>query len=296
MSHRNPAWYTLNTTRGYPLADSATLTDDDGAQLPHHILVDLDFTFPSTAGLYAFVSAVTVTANLVTVVLLGSPNPAGGGECPCVPLAAISAALPIVQGRPYALSPLYPGAGGFVVFGPGILEAYSGRFSTVDQAMLVPAAARPYTSLPIPGVGKLYDQLELTGLVTLLGDNDLQIVAGQRLIDDVETNVIVFQLANGSPGTPNNVMQVYSGQCNGRPESLNCGDPQPIQALGAVTPDCCGVITLQLQGDLSPSVTSDATAAVLDGTVGLIDVCPGPTGLPDSDGNLPNLPGDICDA
>ncbi len=296
MAVRNPDWYVLNSVRPYPVDEAATLTDDQGRQLPHHILVDLNLRFPSTAGQYAYLGGVTVTERLVTVTIVASDHPAtpAGAVGSFTPLAAVTLPKPVVPGRPYPVDPQYPGVGGWIVFGPGILENYSGRFSTVQQSLLLPRAARVGRTLPISGIGKLYGDTALTGLVRLKAGTDMEIVKDSRNIDGVVRDVIVFRLVNTTSDPSRNVLNIYKGDCGKRPETQTCGSPEPIENINGVTPDCCGVITLQLQGCLTPAVSADRTAAVLDCSTGLIDVCP-QAALPDAEGNLPNVPGDICD-
>ena len=295
MSVRNPAWYTLNSTRPYPVDEAAKLTDDNGKQLPHHIITDLELRFPSTAGRFACLGGVTVTERLVTVTILSSDSPVVPPEASdsFTPLAAITLPKPIIVGKPYALDAQYPGVGGWIVFGPGVLENYSGRFSTVSQAMLVPRAARMGRELPVTGIGKLYDNSALTGIVRLRAGSDMSIVKASRLLDGEERDAIVFSLVNTAVDATRNVSDLYKGQCGARPETRNCGTPEPIENINGVQPDCCGVITLQLQGCLDVAVSSDRTAAVLDCSAGLIDVCAPPV-LPNAAGDIPNVPGDEC--
>lgn len=293
MSVRNPNWYVLNSTRSYPVADSGNLTDASEKLLPHHIVVDLNLTFPELAGKYAFISGVTTTPRLVTVTISAAAQPAGSGAVG-VPLAAVTLAQPVTLGRPYPLDALYPGVGGYIVFGPGIKEEYVGRFATIDNTMLVPEAARSYASLPLPSAGVLYDQRALTGLILLRGGSDIDVVKAVRTIEEVEREVILFRLRNKSSDDGRNVYELYSGKCNQRPETGNCGAPEPIQAVSSVTPDCCGVVTVRLKGCATPAVSEDNTAAVLDCGTGIIDICDQKSNLPDEAGNLPDMPGDDC--
>ena len=124
MAARNQGWYDANANRAYPLDDGALLTTDDGEIMPSGILTDLQIRFPSTAAKAAFIGSVTVTANLVTITILGSQQQANPVDTPVfdeayVPLAALTVVRPIA-GRHYALEAQYPGVGGWVVFGPGI--------------------------------------------------------------------------------------------------------------------------------------------------------------------------------
>src|ERR1700739_3948551 len=138
---RHPDFYVLNSSRPYPLDDAATITDDAGNFLPHHIITDLYLVFPDTAGQFAFLGGVTISPRLVTVTILADSSSSAQLIEPLIsnspgnftPLATVSLPKPIVTGRHYALSPFIPGVGGWIVFGEGTVENYSGKFSSSRQ-------------------------------------------------------------------------------------------------------------------------------------------------------------------
>lgn len=309
MAARNQAWYDANANRAYPLDDGASLLTDAGELMPDHILTDLQVRFPRSAAQCAFIGSVTVTANITTITILGAPSPAVPTEDPAfdteyVPLAAVTVVRPIV-GRHYPLEALYPGVGGWVVFGPGVKEPFTGRFNDVTQSAIIPSAARSYQDLPIADAGLFGTANPLTGLITLSGGTDIEVVAecrttpvampGAACGEGDSRTVIVFRLKNTDLDRSRNVFDIYRGPCSGRPESQTCGDPQPIEFINTVGPDCCGRLILEFTGcaRITP-IAAPYAGIVVDCSLGLADVCLTPNRLPDADGFLPNDYTDLC--
>lgn len=289
---RNLSWYALNATRCYPVDDGASLLDDAGTVLPSDIIADLRLVFPRRYGRFAYISSVTVTDRIVTVTLLGSTTENGGDLSP---LAAISIPQPVQPWRTYVLEPQVSNVGGWIVFGGGVSRTYRGRFSSCAQTRLHGRAATATAALPVKGLSKLHDATPLSGLVTLKAGSDLVIEAAEVTIDDVLRDVIRIRLRDPK-GNTDNVFDQYKGQCGQRPESQNCGDPQPIEAINDVTPDCCGKITLRFRGCAQPSlITNDRSAATLDCDIGLGDVCDTQSKLPAAGGDLPGQYDNQCD-
>lgn len=300
---RNLAWYALNAARAYPLDEAATLLSDAGKLVPSDILVDCKLTFPVSKARYAYLGAMSVTENAVTLTFVGSTIPARQPTCEeeesageLVPLAAVS--LPkagLSAYRHYAVTPLLDGVGGWVVFGNGVFNRkaesavyFTGKFSTVYQSMLTPRSASPYRDPAVTGVGRTGDSTKLRGLVLLKTGPDLEIVGETLTIDGVQRHAAVFQLTSTTPvGEGRNVFNIYRGPCSGRPESDTC-DGQPIEQINAASPDCCGRISLNFIGCARLTPTADNHGLIIDCGIGLSDVCAGPDALPAADGTLPN--------
>lgn len=314
MGVTNQDWYNSNASRSYPIDDSASGLDDNNQQLPHHLITDLYLRFPQTAGRYAFFSAVTATPNLVTVTILStaSPNVSSGTDTPAtpidpLPLAAIS--LPrssLTLRRCYLLDSLYPGAGGWIVFGPGIDDpAASYRFSAPSQSLIMPRCAQAYTVPPVRSLGKINSSTALQGVIELIGGNDITITKEAREIGNHVADAAVFRLKDkATVDSATNIFQKYQGPCGARPESGNCGSPEPMEFLAGVGPDCCGRVVLELRGCAQATPNADNTGMVLSCNVQLHDACasqthpvPLPTpaddcaGLYDISDIVPILPG-----
>lgn len=334
MAVRNQHWSNLNEARAYPLDDSATLVDDLGTLVPAHILSDLKLMVPESAGKYLYLGALSVTPRIVTFLVMATDDLDVAGQV----VLSINQTLPIDRNQQYELTASIDHAGGWVSFGGGILEAtgYRGRFTSPRQSFLAPHAATWFRMPPIPSAAKLNNP-GLTGLVALIGGNDIEIVSECREVlahpvpsfdpqycgsDELGTavrNVIVFRLVSTETGSAataptaaaNNVFDLYKGTCGNRPESGNCGTPEPIEFLGPVAPDCCGNITLTLKGcaDVSrvltevtiddqgdPVFSDDAYGVVLYCGLGLSDACVTKDRLPTAEGRLPNEYDDLCES
>jgi hypothetical protein len=296
MAVRNPHWYSANGTRDYPLDDTATAVSDTGDLLPQNIITDINLRYPETLGPYPFLASVSVTANLVSLTIQAAASLTGDpGLAPVAVFSILQEDL--IEGRPYALEQFVPGVGGWVVFGGGVQESFSGRFSGPKQALLAPRAAKQYRPLPVQDLGKLGHVSALTGVVQLFGQDPVQVVKESRDVDDVERDVIVVRLVatDGleTDGQEINVFEEFTGPCGARPESANCGEPAPIEFINTVPPDCDGNITLRLLGCAEIAEVVPGCGVVVDCQLGLIDACL-PDRLPDEDGVLPNEYPDLC--
>lgn len=297
----NQAWYDRNAGRAYPVDDHATGTDDAGKSFTNTILADVRIRWPRSAGSFCFVSTASVTQRLVSITFLASD--ALDSVSGFVPLAVVSVLDPQPY-RQYAIQGQYPGAGGYVVFGEGVKDVpVSHRFSLPNQSYLCPQAARAYDDIPTTSLAGGGLGAKLTGLVLLSGGNDIEIVKECReipvaLVGDscdplstIAREVAVIRLKNKQQEQgeqDRNVFDLYKGCCQGRPESRNCGDPQPIESINGLPPNCCGAIVLKLAGCAVPAIGDDGSTVVLDCELGLSDACNRELRLPDPDGRLPN--------
>lgn len=292
MTIRNNDWYNLNAQRPWPLDDTATLVDDAGQRLPHELLADLQLRWPETYGERAWLSALTVSPYLVTAVFLAA---SGSYQ----PLATLRATRPLTAGRHYDLEPLAAGVGGWIVLGAGcerITTTQTYRFTAPSQSLLQLRSAHYYRALPVHSLGKLHAAQALVDLVRLQGGNDVEVVRETREIHGVLRDVAVIRLADDlTAGFTRNLLEEYSGPCGRRPESRNCGTPEPIEYVNNVAPDCCGLLTLEIHGCAAISrVANDGCGIVLDCGYGLSEACVTPDRLPDAEGNLPSDASDLC--
>lgn len=287
---RNSHWYNMNQLRAYPVDESATVTDDEGTLLPSAILADLNLKFPRTAGKFAFISSVTVTERLATVTIQAADEL--DEDVGFIPLAVVTQTVPFQTGIPFTLEPQYPGVGGWVVFGEGLACPYRGRFSTAQQSVLAYRAAKPYSPLPVTSLSKLANNRKLSGVITLLGQSPVQVVAESRDILGEERDVIVVRLVQ--PPSGENVFDLYSGPCASRPETGTCGDPEPVELLNTVAPNCDGNICIEFRGCGEISQLVSPCGVVIDCDLGLSDACTRQDRLPDADGRLPNEYDDLC--
>ena len=267
MSTRNFNWYNLQSTRQYPLDENASGVDDAGKHLPSNILVDANIRFPETAGRFAWIGGVTVTDNLVTVTILGADSPTAAAAF--TPIAAVTLQKPVDEFRHYAVTPLQPGVGGHVVFSEGTLENGSWRFASPTQSLLAPKVARPYTLPPVTSLGKQFSSVALTGVVTIEGAGDVEVVRDVLFMDNAVREVLVVRLKQATP--ENDPLATYVGPCQRRPESRNCRR-EPIETINGVRPDCDGNIEIVFKG-LAAGVFEDCGGLVIDLDLPLASIC-----------------------
>lgn len=287
MTIRSEHWYAANRGRQYPLDDLATGLDDAGLALPSQLIVDMHLLWPDTLGRCVFLSSVYFSPQLVSVTFLAAMDVNSAPEF-FVPLGVLSLTSTIIPGKNYAIEPQADGVGGWIVFGakPQGSVAYQHRFSTPAQSLITAKACRPYRPLPVTSLGRLYDTNALRGVVKLIADAPLEVVAETRDIDGSVRDVAVIRLVQPSTQTEP-VLSQYAGPCAARPESGTCGDPQPIEFIDSVGPDCNGQITLEFRGCARPGQIIEGTGVVLDCQLGIDDVCVRDRRLPDAEGNLP---------
>jgi hypothetical protein len=243
MPIRNQNWYNLQSTRRYPLDDISTGVDDVGAFIRDDILVDCHIRFPSTLGKYLYVQGLTVSPGLVTAVFgVANDIDAITGTTIC----AISVMKPVTPYVHYSVKDIVPGVFGWVVFGPGVSDNFSGRYTTPKQTLLQPRSARAYRPLPIPTIGKLGVGSALEGIVRLVGAEPVS--ATYEVIDadgdgNPDSPAIVFRLSSLDISADYNPLASFLGPCGQRPESGTCAKT-PIETINGVSPDCNGNIDI----------------------------------------------------
>lgn len=243
MPARNQNFYNLQQARRYPLDDLSTGTDNDGVRLRDNILVDLHIRFPDNLGKVLYVSGISITERLVTLTFFAADSVDAAASF--VPAAAITLVKPVVENRQYLLEPLYPGVGGWVVFGQGISEDFRARFSSPRQSLVLARCANAYRPLPIPNMGKLFRDTSLTGLVTIKAGADLEIVKEPLTIGGIERDAMVIRLTG--PVLNRNPLQEFVGPCDMRPESKTCLK-EGVEFFNTTAPDCDGNIDIVFVG------------------------------------------------
>ena len=299
MAVRNAHFYSRNEGCAYPLDDVATAVSDRDTFLPTSIITDLNLRWPEQWGRYAFVSSVTVTDAVVSVTIQVAETLS---STVFAPLAVVAVPQPVTLGRQYKLEGQVDGVGGWIVFGRGVGEAYRGRFSSPRQGVLLARTAHAYRTLPLGGLRSHDAGTALQGVVKLQAESPLEIVKESREIDGVVRDCAVIRLvedagldgtiavdASGNPVSINDIsiFRQFSGPCGGRPESRSCGDPQPVEFIDVVGPDCEGVLTLEFRGCANVIQIQGVCGVALDCGLGLSQVCTAPF-IPDSDGLLPS--------
>lgn len=287
MAIRNNHWYNINEQHYYPLDDTASAISDSGDLLPSSLISDLRLRWPVTYGQYAFLSSAAITPYLVTVLIeaTNTLDPIAGQTTLIAGITLAKDAL--TPGRTYALSVFKPGVGGFIAIGSNVSAEFSGRFSSPRQSLLTARAARYSRIPPVPTIGINNTASPLSGLVNLTAVAPLQITKETRIINGVEeTNVLVFRLSEPAQSintaTPNqSIFSKFAGPCGKRVGAKTCDDPQPIQNINGIVPDCDGVLTLDFRGCATVGKNVVDCGVVVDCNLGLTGACDPPY--------LPNL-------
>lgn len=239
MPVRNQNWYDLQAGRKYPLDDNSTCLDDAGVLLRNDLIVDCNIRFPDSLGDALFIQAITVTENIVTV-LIGAFVASTGAVSS---VGAISLPKPTAVNVNYSIVPLAVGVAGWIVFGPGILDAFSGRYATAAQTKIAARNAISYAALPVQSLRKYGLARALTDVITVTVE--APIVAEKQIVtvNGKPATAVVFRLDAAVGDFEYNPLSHFLGPCGARPESGTC-PAQPIETINGVTPDCNGNITI----------------------------------------------------
>lgn len=290
MAIINNNWFNLNSTRRYPVDDFATGESDEGFDLPNDIITDIRLRFPRNLGDFAAISSINCSARIVTVTFVAHGGPGG-----FIPLAVVSLPKPVSPNVPYPVKAMSDGVFGWVVFGEGIEKKFAGRFSGIEQALIMPKLAFSYGNYPVTSMSIANDSSKLIRDVTLRGIGDLKVRKEVRTLYGITpVNAIVFSLDNES--TNANLYEKYLGKCQGRPESESCNKVS-VEFINDVQPDCFGNINIAFSGNglaQETLVNSDLKGLALEMPLGLAEACTRDDYLPDNEGNLPNEYMDAC--
>lgn len=278
-------WTSAAGAAGYPVDDGAAWVDDAGNRPPAGLLVDLALRWPIALGERAWLSGLTLSATHVAATFATA-----GGAIAAVRVARAAVAAPA---RVIALA---DGVAGWALFArPATDGGVAHALSTEAQGRLALRAARPYRPAAVRSIRAAHAATKLTGVVDLVGDGPLAVGYGQRWIADRLRDVVVLYMSNAgadpfaAPDQPaaDNVFRQFAGPCGGRPESRTCGDPQPVEFVAGVGPDCDGVLTLRFEGCARVAPLAGRPGVRVDCGLSLDAACPAPY-LPAADGTLPS--------
>lgn len=280
MPIRNNHWYNTNQLRPYPIDDSASAVSDSGVVLPAAFFKDLKLRWPTDYGQYAFLSAATSSSQIITF-LIEVAQDLDNSANDAVLIAGLT--IPRSQlddNRTYTLTTFKPYVAGFACLGADVDQAISLTFTSPRQSLLTARAARSIRRPPVPTIGVQGVSRGLSGLVRLNASAPLEIVKGTRVIAGAEyTNVAIFRLVE-QPQQTTSVFSEFAGPCGSRVGSRSCPDPQPIETINGIYPDCNGVLTLNFGTNLYVGKNIEDCGAVVDLDLGLSATCQPPY-LPD---------------
>ena len=276
MAIRNLNWYNLQATRRYPLDDTATGETDTGLDTPNDIIADCHLRFSSALGEYAYIQAINISPNIVTLVVGVSANLFTAGTS----VATISLPRPISINTNYAVNALVPGVAGWLVFGNGVLgNTFNGRYSAPQQSLFAPRCARSYRPLPIPSIKKQTLAAELSGVVNLVTNTPVTAsYETVQLVDGTDVKAIVLSLDQTDASLSYNPLQFFVSLCGQRPESGTCPKPA-IQSINGIKPDCQGNLTIAFE-NIPVNMFKDCGGMDLVIDYGLNAACTGSPPLP----------------
>lgn len=221
-------WCNENEGRHYPLAEHATLVDNNGLVLPNDIIADLSITV-APAYRDAYVSSVWVTPQLLGVSIAHAN------------MALASVLINRSTYTPYTAIPLQAmpaleSFSGWIVFGN---YKYTARqrwlFSSTAQSGIEMRAIKLIDDLPVVSIRKLgaSDIVAASKVVKLVGAGYLRVYK-----HETDPQAIVVDLNADSRA-------LFLGPCFTLAEQGDCGTP-PLRSINGVCPNDDGIITLVL--------------------------------------------------
>lgn len=295
MGIRNNHWYNLNEQRSYPLDDTASCVSDDEQRLPNTIIQDIRVRWPIQYGKYAFVSAVSATPHIVTVMIEVAETLDNVDRNSTLIAGITVPRADLLPGQALTLQAFKNYVGGFISFGNFADLNFSGSFSSPQQSLLTARAARYVRTPPVPSIGVENASTALRGVVNFAGIAPMQLIKEPRVINGVEyENVIVFRLAqptlefNQETPIVDSVFSEFAGDCGKRVGARSCDDPQPIESINGVRPDCDGVLTIEFAGCAIVGRNTADCGVVVDCNLGLSTSCDPPYLPALTDGKLPS--------
>ena len=270
MPVRNQNWYDLQEGRRYPLDDRGTGVADSGELIRDNIIVDCHIKFPEEYGNYAYVSGITVTGTIVTVVISAAEDEVGNNSRL---LCAVSVPKPITIARNYAVTPIAAGVAGWIAFGSGCAENFSGKYSTPKQTAITTRNARAYRHMPVRSLGKyglpaaLQDIVKITASAPVVAEYKDVTISGKA------AKAVVLSLRGQFEDTEDQPLKEFLGPCGGRPESGTCAKAA-ILTVNGIKPDCAGNINIEVGDGLATYLFENCGGMGISFDVGLNQFCP----------------------
>lgn len=279
MSVRNQNWYNLQATRRYPLDDTSTGEDNNSGNIRDNILVDCHIRTPRKYGEYLYVQGINISDTLISVVI-GVAHTLTAEENTTV--GVVSVLKPQAEFVNIAITPLQPGVAGWLAFGSGIREAFSGRYATAAQTLIAARCGRAYNELPIQTLGKYNLATALSGIVNITAAAPVTATYHDAYVvpkynpETGETNskavkAIVF--SGQAPTADFNPYSYFLGPCSQRPETGTC-HKKPLETINGVSADCeTGNINVVVGGGFSSHLFKNCGGLDITTPLGLAASC-----------------------
>lgn len=272
LTFNGAQWLNSHSVRNYPVADNAISEDDTGQLLLPDVLLDMQLRWPAAFGDYGFISGITVTDKLFSIMFAVGHTLTSAADVTTI--GGISLRQPAATNQPHSLQAWHAGVHGFVAIGD-VRENYVARFSTPQQSLLLHRVAKSYHTAPIQGIGRSATDKYLQGLVTLAAGTDIRVRKTTINWEDNEREAIAIGLAP-QQATGENLLAKYAGPAGTRPENSNC-QQIGILGVGDATPDCDGNIEIQFERMAASAFSRDsgeASGLLIHQRIGMASACP----------------------
>lgn len=231
----NLDWFAGNESVKYPLDSKASCIPTGYEYVPQELLgviTDISFNIPSSLTDEPYLSALTITDDLLTLVICAGSNPL---------FAFSSTQRSLYTNRYYTLTSFATGCSGVITFGESAKThrcAY--KFADPSQAGFLPSVYHQYMDYPVISVGRKDGASSYQKDIFFRGEGDVKVETGIVGEGDEARQVLYFSLAEGT-------LNKYIGPCDERPESGTCARSS-IEKILCVTPDEDGNIGIEGDG------------------------------------------------
>lgn len=219
-------WFATNETVKYPIDSQASFVPIGYDSVPAGlmgVITDISFAIPSTLEGTPYLSALTITDDLISLIICIDDRPI---------FAFSSTQRSLYSGRYYNLTSFCLGCSGVIVFGEAAKSlrcAY--RFTSQDAAFL-PTVYNRYTVFPVTSISRVGNATTCTGDILFKGSGDIKVETSSINVDGERSKAIFIKL--NTEINPD-VLSKYLGPCDGRPESETCRRIS-VEAINGATP------------------------------------------------------------
>lgn len=270
----NANWLASNLVRKYPLDSLASCIDDEGNYFPDEIITDIQIAYPYTLGDVCYISAATITANIVSIAI----------SVGTTPIAALCTSFNDYFARSgfyYTLEPLYDGVNGLIALGCDKTSVTgSWTFTNPNNSRILPTCCTPYVVPNVLSLSRPDDSTPLNGNILLTSGGDIKLSVDKITIDGVSTKVIFIGLDLSVD--PQDVLKKYITSCEVATSMNSCAMPY-IESIGGAIPDCSGNVRIIAGDSGHMTVTTEDGIIKINTDIKLDEICAGPNLSTDAD-------------
>ena len=223
----NLDWFSSNETVKYPLDSLASCIPTGYSVMPPElpgVITDISFALPSSIEDEPYLSALTITDDLLTLIICV-------GDEPLFVFSTTQSQLYVH--RYYNLTPFVTGCSGVITFGNAAKThrcAY--KFSSPAESGFLPSVYHKYMAFPITGIHQKGHIVPCIGDIQFQGAGDVKVEVDTLTINGSSQKALVFGLDYSAS---EDTITRYLGPCDGRPESDTCVRTS-IENINSATP------------------------------------------------------------